>query len=211
MTRKRKKIQKMKRIALISFGAGVFGFCTVCIVMANKSIADSDKAIADADAWYEDYMRGRKEYAAALEEHNRNAEAAAIDMIEDVSEKKYPWELEMCGKVVGFEVGLCCDQCKYYVASACVNRMHYWYDDKPIAMITDYSEETGYYMMWPGYAYEDEFYGYSFTAHYEEIMPYVWRAEKYAADIWYWDCADTQGEWADLVWYCPDDDMYFYR
>ena len=173
-------------------------------IAACGAITEADRIIAEAD----EFLANQPEYKPHVTpiEQIRTAEVSRYA----ATEREYPWELEMCGKVVGFEVGLSCDQCKFYVASACVNRLHNWYGDKPIAMITDYSDETGYYMMWPEYAYEDEFYGYSFSEHYDEIMPYVWAAEKSPADIWFWDCADTQGEWSELVWHCEQDDMYYY-
>ena len=64
-------------------------------------------------------------------------------------------------------------------------------------MITDNNGE--YYQMWPDYVWLDEWNGYCFSENYDEIMDIVWKAAKNPADVYYWDCEDTQGDWAELV------------
>lgn len=190
-----------KRKAITAGAVILVGMASMLIVASFGRLAKGQEAIESADAFLAEQPEWHPHTTPIIPSHDKFEPA----------DRPYTWEMEMCAKVVGFEVGLSCDICKFYVASACINRMHYWYNDRPIAMITDYSDETGYYMMYPPYAYEDEFYGFSYSEHREELLPYVWAAEKAPADIWYWDCDDTQGEWAELVWYCPEDDMYYYK
>lgn len=198
-----KRRYNKKKITLMVLAVLVLGAAMTLIAVAAGAIRESDEMIAQADA----FLERQESYTP----HKTPVKTTGSSSRFAPKDRDYTWEMEMCARVVGFEVGLCCDRCKFYVASACVNRMHYWYGDKPVAMITDYSDETGYYMMWPGYAYEDEFYGYSFSEHKDELLPYVWEAEKAAADVWFWDCDDTQGEWAEPVWYCEKDRMWYWR
>lgn len=118
-------------------------------------------------------------------------------------------EEELIARVTGFEVGYCCEICQYYVASACVNRMNGWYDGDAVAMVTDGNDE--YYQMNPQYVELVEWNDWNYLLHKTEMLKVVREAEKRTADIWYWDNEDTQSEWAELVFYCAEDDMYYYR
>lgn len=124
---------------------------------------------------------------------------------------EYSWKEQQIAKIVGFESGYCCDICQHYVASACINRMNYWYDGDPIAMVKDGNDE--YYYMNPDYAEYDviEVNGWNYYEHCESALKIVKEAEKHTADIWYWDCDDTQRAWAELIYHCPEDGMWFYR
>lgn len=113
------------------------------------------------------------------------------------NKREYDRNLELIGHVVAFEVGWCSDYDKYLVASACYNRMVYWYGGDAETMICDGNDE--YYYMYPDYVWMDECHGYSFSENYDEIMDIVWKAVKNPADIYYWDSSDSQGEWAELV------------
>lgn len=161
----------------------------------------------------------------AAENRNTDQVIAEVDaFLADVKERtapkeapKYTWEEQLIAKITGFEVGNTgedgkgCPTCLHYVASACVNRMVHWYGGDPVAMVTDKNDEA--YMMNPEYADTEciEMNGWNYYVHADEMLKVVREAEERTADIWYWDCEDTQRDWAELVYYCPTDHMYFYR
>ena len=76
-------------------------------------------------------------------------------------------------------------------------------------MVTDGNDE--YYYMNPLYVDAEEINGWNIWEHFDEAISIVKKAYKYAVNVWYWDNADTQGEWAEYVWHCEDDGLWFYR
>lgn len=189
------------KIAAFALGMVII-FGIVLSIISAVSNADTDRRIEEIDRFLEEY-ENRQEPVITFESRMHMMAAAAKDAPE------YTWNQEMIGKVVTFEVGHCCKSCQFYVASACVNRFYDWYDRDVIAMITDGNDE--YYMMNPEYVYADEFNGANFWELYDEIMPTIDRATQAPADVYYWDCEDSQGEWATLIWNCPEDGCWFYR
>lgn len=189
------RIPLERMVSILCIAAWIIGI--TMMVLAAFANAAADRTIAEADAFLE-----------AQETHTNTLMAKPAHQILP-KELRYTHELELIGKVTGFEVGYCCSTCRYYVASACYNRMTYWYGGDAEAMITDGTDE--YYMMYPDYVWMEECHGWNFHEHYTEIMAEVWAAVKNPADIWFWDCDDTQNAWAELVWHCQEDGMWFYK
>lgn len=184
-----------KKMVQILFGASMVFGVVVSIKGAVVS-AQCDKVIAQDDAFQEWYA------SVVTEAHNDT----------QLYVPEYSWKEQQIAKIVGFEVGNTgCPVCLHYVASACINRMNYWYNGDPIAMVRDGNDQ--YYYMNPEYAEYGciEVNGWNYYEHAEEALKVVKEAERNTADIWYWDCADTQRDWADLVYRCPQDNMYFYK
>jgi len=189
---------------LAALFAAVMVFAVVVSIIAAVSNAETDRFLEEVDLFLEQHEQKTKQEPVYVTEPQTARMAAAME-----EKPVYTWNQEMMGKVVAFEVGYCCKQCQYYVASACINRFYDWYDRDVIAMITDNNGE--YYMMNPDYVWMDECNGADFWAMYEEIMPVVDRATYSPLNCYYWDNADTQRGWATLVWHCEKDGCYFYR
>lgn len=194
--------------ALAAGGIVIAGFATACMALGKAAVVRSDQLIAQMDKRQVMEAACKKGAEIYHAETPGIAEPEYIDYGTD-PEQEYPWQLPYIAKVVGFETGWCCDRCKYYVASACCNRMVYWYGGDVIAMITDGNDE--YYQMYPGYVDGDEFNGFNIWEHYDDCYSYALKAARNAADIYFWDCEDSQGGWAELVWHCEEDGMWFYR
>lgn len=183
-----------------------FAVAVAVIIYSAIATAGTEQVLAEADA-----------LIAEVEERAQQKPVTQLDMQierylaaeQETEAVTYTWNQEMMGKVVAFEVGWCCEQCKYLVASACINRFYEWYGRDVIAMIEDNNGE--YYMMNPEYVYADEENGFNFWEHYDEIMPIVARATDMPANCYFWDNADTQRDWAELMWHCPEDGCWFYR
>lgn len=169
--------------------ASTMVFAGTVIAITAASNADTDRTIAEIDAYLE-----------AREQHK--AEKAQV-FVPEVN-----WKEQQIAKITGFEVGFYCDTCKHYVASACINRMNNWYEGDPIAMVTD--NNGSYYMMNPDYVTATEVNGWNYFEHANEMIEVVKEAEQRTADIWYWDNAETQSEWAQLKYICREDGMFFY-
>lgn len=187
------------RVMQILF-AMVIVFGAVVSVYGAVKNAETDQFIKEVDELLEEYENSEP----SIEEDARSLNMAP-------AAPEYSWKEQLLAKIVGFECGFCCNACKHACASACINRMNNWYDGDPVAMVTDGNDE--YYMMNPVYAELDciEVNGWNYFEHAEEMLQIVKEAENRTANIWYWDCDDTQREWADVVWHCPEDGMWYYR
>lgn len=184
----------MKNKVLVTSGMVVVSFAIGTSIACAISNAETDKFIEEVDVFLDEYEQHKAERAMAPE---------------------FSWKEQMIAKITGFEVGNTgdngegCPICMYYVASACVNRMNNWYDGDPIAMVCDHNDE--YYMMNPDYVLATDVNGWNYYEHSEEMLQVVKEAEERTADCWYWDCDDSQRAWAELVYHCPTDGMWFYR
>lgn len=182
----------------------VLAFGLMLSIWSMASNAETRQQIKEVDEFLDKYEH-REENPSVTVETSVTAKAA----VTEPPEESYTWNQEIIGKVVAFEVGWCCDQCKYYVACACLNRFYNWYDRDVVAMVTDGNDE--YYQMNPEYLYADEENGFNFWDNYDDIMKIVGTATDKTISCYYWDNADTQGEWATLFWHCKEDGCYFYR
>ena len=188
--RRKRRIRKSTAAIILAIALILIGAALVLIV-TQAALAGSREVMAQADAFL----------------LSREAAARQQDKSAGTGSRTYSRNLELIGKVVCFEVGYCDEYDQYLVASACYNRMTYWYGGDALRMIQDGNDE--YYYMYPGYAWMSECNGISFREHYDEIMEVVWKAAKNPADVWYWDCEDSQGAWAELVE--VTDAGYYYR
>lgn len=121
-------MKKTKRILAKAIIGAYAVFVAGTMIVSAVSCNHADQVIKEADAFLEEYENHQLE----------------------IQKPAYSWKEQLCAKITGFECGFCCDICRYYTASACVNRMNEWYNGDPVAMVTDKNDQ--YYMMNPDYA-----------------------------------------------------------